>query len=79
MERVHRVDVRRVQVGERIVDQIKVYICDMHLRCDLVSDRDIALAKRLADSHQAFFTYDAANAERVRAALGITDPADPVR
>jgi hypothetical protein len=72
----HRVSVKRVQVGSRTFDQIKVVIGDLHLKTDLMSDRDIRLAHRLAEDHQATFLYDEANAERVRRVLGIQHDAN---
>ncbi len=81
MERVSLVRIKRVYVTsadtgrERSYDAIKVVLCDLHLSCNLgeseSSDREIKLAKRLADSHQAWFDYDEHNAERVRRVLGI--------
>lgn len=35
----------------REYDAIQVVLADLHLSCDLVSDRQISLAKRLADEN----------------------------
>lgn len=69
MERAVQVRISRRQVGQREFDGITVVISDLHLNCDLRSDRDIRLAHRLAENHQAAFIYDPVNAERVRKAL----------
>ena len=67
------VTIKRVQTGDREYDAITVVMGDLHLRCDAVCDRDIKLAKRLADDHQAWFQYDEHCAPRVQAALGIKE------
>lgn len=64
-----QVKIHRVANAAREYDAVTVVIGDLHLRCDVTSDRVIRLAKRLADSHQAFFMYDAANEKRVQVAL----------
>ena len=66
-----KVKIQRRATTEREWDAICVVICDLHLSCDLVSDRQIKLAKALADDHQATFSYDDVNANRVRSVLGI--------
>ena len=66
------VRVERRVTAVREYDAITVVIGDLHLSCDLMCDRQIKLAKKLADDHQAAFLFDDANAERVRAALGMT-------
>ena len=71
MERVICVKVEKMETTTRKFNQIRVVLGDLHLTCDLVADRQIRLAKRIADSHQASFMYDDANAERVREVLGI--------
>jgi hypothetical protein len=73
-ERCVRVSIKRVQRGLREFDAIQVVIGDLHLSCDVTSDRDIRLAKSLADDHQAAFMYDDHNAGRVRAAIGLLNP-----
>lgn len=70
--RVTSVRIRRRQVGDREFDSITVAICDLHLSADLMDNRQIKQARKLADEHGAWFEYDEANAERVRAVLGIT-------
>ena len=71
MEKVICVKVEKMETTTRKFNQIRVVVSDLHLTCDLVTDRQIRLAKRLADSHQASFMYDDTNAERVREVLGI--------
>lgn len=70
--RVTNVRIRRRQVGNREFDSITISLCDLHLSCDLMDDRQIKNARKLADEHGAWFEYDEANAERVRSVLGIT-------
>ena len=69
MDTAKAVSVRREQASRGFYDCIKVVIGDLHLRCDVTSDRDIRLAKRLADDHGAAFEFDDHTRERVRAAL----------
>jgi hypothetical protein len=70
MDAVKAVSVRREQSTRGHYDCIKVVIGDLHLRCDVTCDRDIKLAKRLADDHGAAFTYSPEVASRVCSALG---------
>lgn len=70
--RVTSVRIRRRQVGNREFDSITISLCDLHLSCDLMDDRQIKNARKLADEHGAWFEYDEANAERVRSVLGIS-------
>lgn len=70
MEKVICVKIEAMETSRKF-NQVRVVIGDLHLTCDLTSDRQIRLAKRLADSHQASFMYDDKNAERVREVLGI--------
>lgn len=73
-DRSHRaasVRIQRRQIGEKEVDQVRVCISDLHLSCDITGDGVIRQAKRLAESHQAYFMYDEHNAERVCRVLGI--------
>jgi hypothetical protein len=76
MIRATFVKISRRQVGQREFDCITVNIGDLHLRCDLVCDRDIRLARELANQHGAWFMFDDYNAERVKAALAGRYPAD---
>ena len=69
--RAVQVKIQRRATTAREYDAITVVIGDLRLSCDLTSDREIRMAKKLADDHQAAFMYDEANAGRVRAALGI--------
>lgn len=69
-----QVKIHRVATSAREYDAVTVVIGDLHLRCDVTSDRVIRLAKKLADSHQAYFMYDAANAERVQSVLNDPSP-----
>ena len=65
------VRVARRATTVREYDAIIVVLGDLHLACDLVSDRQIKLAKKIADDHEAAFVFDDANAERVRTVLGM--------
>ena len=76
MMRALFVKIGRRQTGAREYDAITVCIGDLHLRCDLVCDRDIRLARELANQHGAWFMFDDANAERVKAALAGSHAAD---
>ena len=67
------VRVARRATTAREYDAITVVIGDLRLSCDLTSDREIRMAKKLADEHQADFIFDDANAERVKTALGSSD------
>lgn len=69
MEQIHRVKISRRSTTNRVFDSITVVMGDLHLHADLVNDRQIRLAKGLADSHKAPFMVDEANAERVKSAL----------
>lgn len=50
-------------------DRIRVVIGDLQLRCDVNSERDIRMAKRLADDHECPFVVHPEMAEKVAAAL----------
>ena len=65
-----QVKIHRRATTAREYDAITVVIGDLRLSCDLTSDREIRMAKKLADDHQADFIVDEANAARVRTALG---------
>lgn len=78
MDAVKAVSVRREQSARGHYDCIKVVIGDLHLRCDVTCDRDIRLAKRLADDHGAPFNYDVGTQDRVMAALGDSGEPKPV-
>jgi hypothetical protein len=70
MEAAKMVRIRTEQnMAGAYFDRIVVVIGDLHLRCDVNCDRDIRLAKQLADSHEAPFEYAPEVAERVLAAL----------
>jgi len=71
MEAAKAVTIRREQAARGVFDCIRVSIGDLHLRCDVNCDRDIRLAKRLADDHGATFQYTPEVAPRVCGALGI--------
>ena len=43
--------IRRASTTARDYVAIQVVIADLHLSCDLVDDRQIGLAKALADDH----------------------------
>ena len=53
----------------RTYDAIELVIGDLHVRCDLVCDRDIRLARRIADSHGAHWYVAPHLQERVARAL----------
>lgn len=74
MDPVKSVVIHSEQSSRGTYDRIKVVIGDLHLRCDVTCDRDIRLAKRLADDHGSVFDYSEAVAERVYAALGLLPP-----
>ncbi len=61
---------RIVGDGGGTYDRIRVCIADLHLSSDLVNDRQIRLAAKLAESHGVTLQADASNARRVAAALG---------
>lgn len=69
--RAQGIRITRRQVGERTFDSIRIVINDIHLSCDLVDDRQIRSARKIADEDGCWFEYDEHNAERVRNALGI--------
>lgn len=75
--RVNFVKIKRKQLGDRVFDAITICICDLHFSCDLMDDRQIKLARRLADDQGAWFAYDDHNAERVRRVLGVRADAQP--
>ena len=66
------VRIARRATTAREYDAITIVIGDLRLSCDLTSDREIRMAKKLADDHQAAFIFDDANAERVKTALGFS-------
>ena len=68
MDYVAQVKIHRRATTAREYDAITVVIGGLHLSADLMCDRQIRMAKRLAEDHAAVFMYDDANAERVRAA-----------
>lgn len=55
--------------GSRSFDAISVTICDLHLRADLVCDRDIRLAWMLCQDHGAQWLVHDSLQTRVDAAL----------
>lgn len=63
------ISIRRRQYSNGEVDQIEVVMADLHLSAYLSSDREIRLAKRLADAWGLTVYWDDANAERCHAAL----------
>jgi hypothetical protein len=69
MERVLKVRIHRAANTARTYDAITVYVADLQLSCDLVNDRQIRLARRLATSHGAALQVAPELEERVRAAL----------
>lgn len=71
MDTAKAVSIRREQSARGYYDCINVVIGDLHLRCDVNCDRDIRMAKRLADDHGATFAYAPELAQRVCAALGV--------
>lgn len=61
-------------------DEITVVIADLHLHCDAVNDRQIRLAKKLADTHGCMFyvaTEVADRVDRALAGLAITKERKP--
>lgn len=68
-----QVQIKRVQVGERTYDAVRVWVGNLLLSCDVVSDRTIKDAKAFADETGATFMYDDANAQRCREVLGIKE------
>jgi hypothetical protein len=69
MEIARKIRIHRAATTSREYDAITVVIADLHLRCDLVCDRQIRLANALAESHGIPLTVDDTLAERVRKAL----------
>lgn len=55
MEAVKMVRVHRKATAVREYDAITVCIGDLHLSCDLVSERQFALARRLAEDQGCEF------------------------
>lgn len=70
IERVKSVEVRRMQTATKTWDCIRIFVADCWYYADLVCDRDIRTARRLADNHGAYFGWDDANADRVKKVLG---------
>ncbi|WP_440984942.1 hypothetical protein ACQHIH_16150 [Xanthomonas sontii] len=68
--RVKSVQVRRMQTTTKTWDCIRIFVADCWYSADLVCDRDIRTARRLADNHGAYFGWDDANADRVKKVLG---------
>lgn len=66
-----RVSIKRIpaDAGKPAYDQLRVVLADLHLRCDVLDDRTIRLAKRLADDHGCAFDVDEPNTDRVQRAL----------
>lgn len=66
-----RVSIKRIpaDAGKPAYDQLRVCLADLHLRCDVIDDRTIRLAKALAEDHGCSLEVDEHNAERVRRAL----------
>lgn len=60
---------RRQEIRGTEVDRVTVLIGDLRLSGELFNDRQIRLARRLADDHEAWFMYDDAIADRVKQAL----------
>lgn len=60
-----KVEIKRVQVGLRHYDQIRVWFGDLMLSCDAANDRQVRQAMKLASDHGATFDCDEANASRV--------------
>lgn len=68
---IAQVHIKRVQVGAREYDAVRLWINGMAFQCDVVSDSTIRQAKEIADSTGATFMYDEPNAARCREVLGI--------
>jgi hypothetical protein len=71
MEHVTCVRIHRAANGSREYDAITVHIADLALICDLVNDRQIRLANRLAVSHGAELRVSNDMQERVMQALDV--------
>jgi len=56
MEQIKSVLIHTASTTTREYDAIRFVIADLHLSCDLVSDRQIRIAKKLAEQHGATFT-----------------------
>lgn len=74
LEAVSMVRIGRCGTSGGDYDCIEVTLADLHLRCDLVNDRQIRLAKRLALDHGAAFVVAPDFRERVEAALNCDTP-----
>jgi hypothetical protein len=70
MEAVRQVRIHRRATSAREYDAVSVTLGDLHLYCDLVNDRQIRLAERLARSHSADFQVAPELRARVHTALG---------
>lgn len=66
---VTAIRIERAETATRQYDCITVVIGDLHLRCDLMDDRQIRLAQRLADSHGVALHVGPGLGGRVAAAL----------
>lgn len=69
-----QVKFQRTEGRAGLYDRIVVVIADLHLSCDLVNDRQIRLAHRLATTHGADVVIDTVLTERVSAALTKKEP-----
>lgn len=68
-ELVKRVWVTHMHNANRAYDSIRITLAGMHYACDFVADRDVRLAKHLAESHGAEFIVDPRVADRVAIAI----------
>lgn len=74
IEQAVSVRVHRMATTTREYDAITVCIAGMRLSCDVVSNRDIRLAHRLARSHGAHWMVAPELDERVQSALWEDQP-----
>lgn len=70
----HKISVACVRIytasnTARTYPAIQVVLADLHLQCDLVDDRQISLAKRLADDHGVLLEVAPEFQDRVSKAL----------
>jgi len=68
-ERVGHVRIHNLATSTRTYAAVTIVIADLHLSADLVSDRQIRLAKTISESHGASFVVSDMLKDRVDAAL----------
>lgn len=72
-ESVVRVQLRTLAAGARTYPAIVVHMADLQLSADLVNDRQVRLAQRLAESHGVTMEVAPELQLRVTRALAVAD------